>query len=855
MALTRPKYSQIYDTDWKQSAEVATTGDVGNLVLGNVQPNSIDGVTVQNGYRILVKDQTAGAQNGLYIVANVGTGSNGYWQRTLDARQSEFVTAGLTVTVVSGTTNGGKEFRLTTPDPITLGTTALTFINPFATAAPAGANTQVQFNDQNVTNATAGLAFNKYTNALSVGGSITASTLTITESGVGNQYALIMKGANTGDQWAFTVGNIAGQNNISSLNNAGSAYASFTVNGSSFIANTKGVSATTSLIIDNSGNTNVYGNLIIATGSGQFNGPYNESTTAAGVYAGNLNLSPRIGFFNGTASQNWQIDNNFGIFRWYTPGVTRMTLDTNGNLSIPSSTTATSVTTGALQVTGGISSQGNIYAVTHYGNIGGVPDIYITGNILPTANITYNLGSPTSRFKTGYFSANTIDLGGSQISVDPVNGFSFSAAGASPIYMMSNGAMTSNTFTASQVTFSSTTNSVPYQLGSGAIYVAGGMSIAKDIWVSGNIYAGNLISTTANILTSQDSLVYLQNPITYPYNYSIGMYGHFVGGPANVYAHTAMIRNYTDNSWYFISNIAEPTVNGNINVSDSNRIFDPIYSGTHTVNGFVNVTGNVIASAFIGNGALLTGIVTGAAGAKFTTANSAPSSPSINDVWYDTSTDIVFLYENTGAGGNVWVDYTSVALNTNIATVQGATLSITGNATIGTTLSSGAHTITGSPTTAIVNGGTSGVGNIGASGAAFNTVFAKASSAQYADLAEKYTSDYNYTSGTVLVFGGTQEVTVTTQSHDPRVAGVVTTDPAYLMNDSIDGIAVALTGRVPCRVLGPINKGDRLVTSEHSGVAQRLNKDLYEPGCIIGKSLETIESAEIHTIEIAIGRF
>jgi hypothetical protein len=57
MALTRPKYSQIYDTDWKQSVELATTVDVGNLVLANVQPNSIDGITVQTNYRILVKDQ------------------------------------------------------------------------------------------------------------------------------------------------------------------------------------------------------------------------------------------------------------------------------------------------------------------------------------------------------------------------------------------------------------------------------------------------------------------------------------------------------------------------------------------------------------------------------------------------------------------------------------------------------------------------------------------------------------------------------------------------------------------------------------------------------------------------------
>ena len=261
-----------------------------------------------------------------------------------------------------------------------------------------------------------------------------------------------------------------------------------------------------------------------------------------------------------------------------------------------------------------------------------------------------------------------------------------------------------------------------------------------------------------------------------------------------------------------------------------------------TLNTSINTTGNIIAANI------------NAGGVRQTTSSSAPSIATVGDQWYDSGTDIVFQYTYDGTNF-VWVDIGSVALNTNIATIQGTTLNITGNGTIGTTFTSGAHTITGNPVTALINGGTTGVGNIGASGAAFNTVFARATSAQYADLAEKYTSDYDYTPGTVLVFGGTQEVTVSTSSHDPRVAGVVTTDPAYLMNDTLDGVAVALTGRVPCRVLGPVNKGDRLVTSQHSGVAQRLNNDLYQPGCIIGKSLEKIESAEISTIEIAIGRF
>ena len=176
MALTRPKYSQIFDTDWKQSVELATTLDVGNLVLANVQPNSIDGINVQTNYRILVKDQNSGAQNGIYLVRYAGTGSDGWWTRSLDAAQSSFVTAGMAVNVVSGTVNGGKEFKLTTPDPITLGTTVLTFIDPNAAAGAGGANTYVQFNDTSVLNGSAGFTFNKFTNVATISGNIVSTS-------------------------------------------------------------------------------------------------------------------------------------------------------------------------------------------------------------------------------------------------------------------------------------------------------------------------------------------------------------------------------------------------------------------------------------------------------------------------------------------------------------------------------------------------------------------------------------------------------------------------------------------------------------------------------------------------------
>lgn len=151
-------------------------------------------------------------------------------------------------------------------------------------------------------------------------------------------------------------------------------------------------------------------------------------------------------------------------------------------------------------------------------------------------------------------------------------------------------------------------------------------------------------------------------------------------------------------------------------------------------------------------------------------------------------------------------------------------------------------------------GWASGTGNIGSPGRAWNTVFAKATSSQYADLAENYSADNVYSPGTVLIFGGDQEVTTTAISHDTRVAGVVSTNPAYLMNSMNGNVPVALTGRVPCQVRGPVHKGTLLATSQIPGVAEAVIDGLYRPGCVIGKSLEEISTTEIKTIEIVVGR-
>ncbi len=126
--------------------------------------------------------------------------------------------------------------------------------------------------------------------------------------------------------------------------------------------------------------------------------------------------------------------------------------------------------------------------------------------------------------------------------------------------------------------------------------------------------------------------------------------------------------------------------------------------------------------------------------------------------------------------------------------------------------------------------------------------------ATYADLAEFYEGDKEYEPGTVLVFGGEKEVTTTTFRDDTRAAGVVTTDPAYVMNSGQKGIKVciALAGRVPCKVVGRIKKGDLLTTSATPGYAVKA----IDPklGSIIGKALEDKDNGEAGVIQVAIGR-
>ncbi len=127
-----------------------------------------------------------------------------------------------------------------------------------------------------------------------------------------------------------------------------------------------------------------------------------------------------------------------------------------------------------------------------------------------------------------------------------------------------------------------------------------------------------------------------------------------------------------------------------------------------------------------------------------------------------------------------------------------------------------------------------------------------ATAAQYADLAENYLADTEYEPGTVLEFGGNQEVTVA-EDETRRIAGVVSSNPAHLMNSGLQGnyvVAVALQGRVPCKVRGKIRKGDMLVSGGNGYARPTIDPKI---GTIIGKALEDFEGTD-GIIEVVVGR-
>jgi hypothetical protein len=354
-------------------------------------------------------------------------------------------------------------------------------------------------------------------------------------------------------------------------------------------------------------------------------------------------------------------------------------------------------------------------------------------------------------------------------------------------------------------------------ISAGLVAITGDLSVSGNATLSGNIIGDRIVNGTTNIEVQTPS----------------GNANITVGGVSNVALFTTTGLN--------ITGIVSAT--GNID------------GGNLRTAGLISATGAITGAAITGASLTVsTGNVTG--------GNLILSGAIIDSAQLDIQTsaanaNVVITPNGTGnlnvtTGVSVTGNITGGNLRT--AGQVSATGAITGAAITGTSLTVSTGNVSCGN---IVNTNANGVGNIGSASLFFNTVFAKATSAQYADLAEMYESDIVYSPGTVVEFGGTKEVTATTDSHSTAVAGIISTNPSYLMNSAQAGdhvLAVALVGRVPCRVVGTIKRGDRLVSSSTAGAATVLSAEKYQPGCIVAKALEDYDSETVGIIEVAVGR-
>jgi len=552
------------------------------------------------------------------------------------------------------------------------------------------------------------------------------------------------------------------------------------------------------------GNVSIIGNLNV-TGAQTSSASQNTSAPILDLHFDGGGLSSDDGKDIGIAAQYYDASEKTFFLGWQNTSESLVYLDNTtvvsnvvtagtpgnvqfGQLMLSNTTSTTSSTTGALIVKGGTGVAGNVH---------------IAGNLVTANTGTVSTGNITVRgFHVGnmnFSGADTIYINGSPV-VTSAGAFNGGTVGLA------------TTFQSATASTSKTT---------GAVIVTGGLGVSGNTFVSdihavGNnaAFRGNLIGTLkTNAQPSVTSVGTLTSLITS---------GIFTSG-GNV------MPSVTNTHWLGDKNTAR---------------WAQVHAGTLDVttiasapqfSGIPNFTANAVYTSGTASSSKTSGaiVVTGAGGVGvggdvrsdkvyvdsgvFWSGNSAPFA-SVGGA------DTQVQFNDSGSlGGDADLTYNKT---TNILTTTGNVNANHLNAT--TSLQSN-----------VVNAvtGTFG-GNVSA------TYFTgTATEALYADLAEKYITDQDYYPGTVVVVGGTAEVTASSEGE--RAIGVISTAPAFLMNKDADGQAVALKGRVPCRVVGAVAKGDELVPA-NNGCAKAGD------GKVFGVALETSTDTDERVIEIVV---
>ena len=778
---------------------------------------------------------------------------------------------------------------------------------PWDLSDPGGSNTQIQFNDDESFGGSAALTFNKSSNAVTMSGNLSA----------GNVSATLLTGTLTtaAQPNVTSVGTLSGLAVTANIT-AGNVYANSGVIGASVLTGTLSTSAQpnitsvgslTSLTV--TGNANV-GN--IGGNNGVFTTVSGTLSTASQPNITSVGTLSALGVNGNLTASN--INANTGAFYGNGAGLTNIpggniTGNITGNISNANFAAFAAEVTDASQPN--ITSVGTLVDLTVTGNAS-AGNVNTAGKVV-ASTLESNVTTGTAPFVVASttkvtnlnadlldgFSTATAATGNTVVIRDADGSFSANIITAT----LSGAATTAGTVTtAAQPNITSvgslTSLTVTGNASAGNISTGGVLSVTGNANV-GNIGATNGVFTSvsgngsaltalnaSNISTGTLAQARLANA-----SLTLGSTTLTLGGTTTTVAGLTSVTSTTfvgaltgaATTAGTVTTAAQPNitstgtltslaVTGNISAGNvSATTFTGALSGAATTAGTVTtaaqpnitsvgtltslgVSGTVTASAFTAN----TGVFTGS-GSGLTTLNASNISSGT-------------LAQARLANASVTLGSTALTLGSTVTTVAGLSSvtsttfvgALTGAATTAGTVTTAAQpniTSVGTLTSLTVSGGITNANiTTGANSTAgsmtgnWSLTAGSRLNATYADLAEKYVADADYEAGAVLVFGGVHEVTLSTDHDSHRVAGVVSTNPAYTMNNDCAGAhvaTIALQGRVPVKVHGPVAKGDLMVSGPDG---RAVANNMARAGTILGKALENFEGGS-GVIEVAVGRF
>ena len=428
------------------------------------------------------------------------------------------------------------------------------------------------------------------------------------------------------------------------------------------------------------------------------------------------------------------------------------------------------------------------------GNPHFITSLYVNNQQIAIVSVdsAFTPAAPTNtNFPTIYPGITVTKSASSTLAGNVINGgnLTLSAGGATTVVVTSTGA-----------------NIAGYLTGTGNItggnLLSGGTAIITGSITGGNLGTGGTVTATGNITGG--------NIITAGsfQTASISSSGNIDGGNLRTVGLVTATGNVTGGNVISGALISGTNLSATANVQAGNLRTTGLVSST----GNITSSGNVDAIYFIGNGSALTGISAAVSVTKISNGTSEA---------------------NVGAsGGNINFN---IGGTSNVMVVSGAGI-----------------TLTGLTTPSIAKSGSNAVGNIGSSSNYFNQVFATATTALYADVAERFEADEVMDPGTVVELGGAKEITRSRTDLSENVFGVISTRPAFTMNGGAGQDdthpPVAMTGRVPVKVVGRITKGDRLV-SAGNGIARAARPGESTSFNVIGRSLVNKLTDELGTVE------